>query len=131
MLMMEIRIFFQMLYYTAPDAARVRLQLGWITGIGLLIGGAIVETVRTMDKVASSVASAVEQQGPATRECATTIQSAVQGTRGMASAVGSVILATRDTGSLSGELKQALGDLSGRFTRLESEAQGFMQRVQA
>ena len=92
---------------------------------------AIVETVRTIDNVASSVASAVEQQGAATREIASTIQSAVEGTRGVSNAVGSVTLATRDTGSLSAELKQALGDLSGRFSRLESEVEGFVKRVQA
>ena len=92
---------------------------------------AIVETVRTMDNVASSVASAVEQQGAATREIATTIQSAVEGTSGVAKAVGSVTVATRDTGSLSGELKGALGDLSGRFARLEGEVEAFVKRVQA
>jgi methyl-accepting chemotaxis protein len=92
---------------------------------------AIVETVRTIDNVASSVAAAVGQQSAATREIASNIQSAVEETRGVSKAVGSVTLATRDTGSLSGEVKRALGDLSGRFTRLESEVERFVERVQA
>jgi methyl-accepting chemotaxis protein len=92
---------------------------------------AIVETVRTIDNVASSVATAVEQQSAATREIATNIHAAVEETRGVSKAVGTVTLATRETGSLSGEVKRALGDLSGRFERLESEVGRFVERVQA
>jgi methyl-accepting chemotaxis protein len=92
---------------------------------------AIVETVRTIDTVASSVASAVEQQGVATRDIVSNIHSAVEETRGVSNAVGSVAVATRGTGSLSGEVKRALGDLSGRFSRLEDEVERFVQRVKA
>ncbi len=92
---------------------------------------AIVETVRTIDEVASSVASAVEQQGSATREIASSIQTAVNETRVVSDAVGSVTRTTADTGTLSGEVKRAMGDMSGRFGRLEAEVEQFVQRVRA
>ncbi|UPY38496.1 methyl-accepting chemotaxis protein [Sediminicoccus sp. KRV36] len=90
---------------------------------------AIGETIGEMSQIALGIASAVEQQGAATREIARSVQNAASGTREVASNIADVSQASGETGSAAGQMLSAAGGLSRQADQLRREVQGFVAKI--
>jgi len=88
-------------------------------------------TIGQISTIATSITSAVEQQGSATQEIARNVQSVAQGTREAASNVVEVNRGATETGSASEEVLNAAKALSSESTRLRVELDRFMQNIRA
>ena len=91
------------------------------------IGGTIAE----ISNIASSIASAVEQQGTATREIAQNVQNVARGTRDAAANVLKVNRGATETGEASEEVLLSAKTLSVESTRLRAELDRFMANIRA
>ena len=88
-------------------------------------------TIGQISTIATSITSAVEQQGAATQEIARSVQSVAQGTREAASNIVEVNRGATETGSASEEVLSAAKALSSESTRLRAELDRFMQNIRA
>ena len=97
--------------------------VGAIRGIG--------ETIGRINEIATTVASAVEEQGTATREIARNVQQANEGTQVVSSNVAEVTRAAADTGEAAGEVLTAADALAAEAETLQSEVASFLDKVRA
>src|ERR1700704_2750481 len=84
---------------TAKATEKIRGQIGEIQGAtGLTVEAirGIGATIRQMSEIATTIASAVEEQGAATREIATNVHQAAQGTSDIATNIEGVSRAAGD-----------------------------------
>jgi methyl-accepting chemotaxis protein len=88
-------------------------------------------TIGQISTIATSITSAVEQQGAATQEIARNVQSVAQGTRDAASNIVEVNRGATETGSASEEVLSAAKALSSESTRLRAELDHFMENIRA
>jgi methyl-accepting chemotaxis protein len=88
-------------------------------------------TIAQISGIASSIASAVEQQGVATSEIARNVQSVAQGTREAASNIVQVNRGATETGSASEEVLSSAKALSSESARLSAELDRFMGNIRA
>jgi methyl-accepting chemotaxis protein len=91
------------------------------------IGG----TIGHISEIASTIASAVEQQSSATQEIARSVQNVAQGTERTAASVMEVNRGATETGSASGEVLTSARTLSAESTRLRGELDRFMANIKA
>jgi methyl-accepting chemotaxis protein len=91
------------------------------------IGG----TIGKISGIASTIASAVEQQSTATQEIARSVQNVAQGTQEAASNVMQVNRGAAETGSASEEVLNSARTLSSESTRLREELDRFMANIRA
>ena len=91
------------------------------------IGG----TIGKISEIASSIASAVEQQGSATQEIARSVQNVAQGTKEAAANIMQVNRGATETGSASEEVLNSAKTLSTESTRLREELDLFMANIRA
>jgi methyl-accepting chemotaxis protein len=91
------------------------------------IGG----TIGRISDIASTIASAVEQQGSATQEIARSVQNVAQGTQEAAANVMHVNRGATETGSASEEVLNSARSLSSESTRLREELDRFMANIRA
>jgi methyl-accepting chemotaxis protein len=91
------------------------------------IGG----TIGKISEIASTIASAVEQQSSATQEIARSVQNVAQGTQEAAANVMHVNRGATETGSASEEVLNSARALSGESTRLREELDRFMANIRA
>ena len=91
------------------------------------IGG----TIGKISEIASTIASAVEQQSSATQEIARSVQNVAQGTQEAATNVMHVNRGATETGSASEEVLNSARALSGESTRLREELDRFMANIRA
>jgi methyl-accepting chemotaxis protein len=91
------------------------------------IGG----TIERMSEIASTIASAVEEQGAATQEISRNVQQAAQGTQQVSSNVTDVQRGATETGTASSQVLSAAQTLSRDSTRLKDEVDRFMATVRA
>jgi methyl-accepting chemotaxis protein len=91
------------------------------------IGG----TIGKISEIASTIASAVEQQSSATQEIARSVQNVAQGTQQAAANVMHVNRGATETGSASEEVLNSARALSGESTRLREELDRFMANIRA
>jgi methyl-accepting chemotaxis protein len=91
------------------------------------IGG----TIGKISEIASSIASAVEQQGSATQEIARSVQNVAQGTKEAAANIMQVNRGATETGSASEEVLNSAKMLSTESTRLREELDRFMANIRA
>ncbi len=91
------------------------------------IGG----TIGRMSEICSTIASAVEEQGAATREISRNVQQAAQGTRQVSSNITDVQHGASQTGTASSQVLSSAKSLSGENTRLKSEVEKFLDTVRA
>jgi methyl-accepting chemotaxis protein len=91
------------------------------------IGGII----RQMNEIATAIASAVEEQGAATREIAANVHQAAQGTSAIATNIVGVSRAAGDTGAAATELLGAAGGLSKQAETLRADVDSFLANVRA
>ena len=88
-------------------------------------------TIGRMSEIASTIASAVEEQGAATQEISRNVQQAAQGTMQVSSNIVDVQRGAGETGSASSQVLSAAQSLSSESTRLKSEVHKFLDTVRA
>ncbi len=92
---------------------------------------AIGQTIGEMNHIASGIASAVDQQGAATREIARSVQSVAAGTQEVVGNISGVNQAADETGAAAGHMLAAAGGLSRESDQLKREVTGFVSRIRA
>ena len=91
----------------------------------------IGDTIGRMSEIASTIASAVEEQGAATQEISRNVQQAAQGTMQVSSNITDVQRGASETGSASSQVLSAAQSLSSDSTRLKVEVSNFLNAVRA
>ena len=93
--------------------------------------GAIGRTIGDISEIATTIASAVEEQGAATQEIARNVQQAASGTQEVSANVAGVTEAAAATGDAAGAVEEAAGDLSSQSQQLRERVDAFLSQVRA
>jgi methyl-accepting chemotaxis protein len=88
-------------------------------------------TIEKLSEIASTIASAVEEQGAATQEISRNVQQAAHGTQQVSSNITDVQRGASETGSASTQVLSAAQSLSGDSNRLKVEVDKFLNSVRA
>ncbi len=91
----------------------------------------ISSTIGQISEIASTIATAVEQQGAATQEIAGNVQNVAQGTEEVANNISQVNNGATQTGAASAEVLSSAQTLSAESARLREELDRFMGSVRA
>ncbi|CAN5128633.1 HAMP domain-containing methyl-accepting chemotaxis protein [soil metagenome] len=119
---------------TAKATGEISLQINGIQAATQESVGAIREigdTIGRMSEIASTIASAVEEQGAATQEISRNVQQAAQGTQQVSANITDVQRGASETGSASSQVLTAAKSLSSESTRLKLEVSKFLSSVRA
>jgi methyl-accepting chemotaxis protein len=119
---------------TAKATGEISTQISGIQAATQESVGAIKEigdTIGRMSEIASTIASAVEEQGAATQEISRNVQQAAQGTMQVSSNITDVQRGASETGSASSQVLSAAQSLSSDSTRLKVEVSKFLNAVRA
>ena len=119
---------------TAKATGEISLQISGIQAATLESVGAIKEigdTIGRMSEIASTIASAVEEQGAATQEIARSVQQAAQGTQQVSANIADVQRGASETGSASTQVLTSAKSLSAESNRLKHEVGKFLSSVRA
>jgi methyl-accepting chemotaxis protein len=119
---------------TAKATGEISQQISGIQAATKESVGAIREigdTIGRMSEIASTIASAVEQQGAATQEISRNVQQAAHGTQQVSSNIAGVQRGASETGSASSQVLSAAKSLSGESSRLKLEVGKFLNSVRA
>jgi methyl-accepting chemotaxis protein len=119
---------------TAKATGEISQQINGIQAATQQSVGAIKEigdTIGRMSEIASTIASAVEEQGAATQEISRNVQHASHGTQQVSSNIADVQRGASETGSASSQVLAAAKSLSGESTRLKAEVGKFLSSVRA
>ncbi|WPO41512.1 methyl-accepting chemotaxis protein [Tardiphaga sp. 42S5] len=119
---------------TAKATGEISTQISGIQAATQESVGAIKEigdTIGRMFEIASTIASAVEEQGAATQEISRNVQQAAQGTMQVSSNITDVQRGASETGSASSQVLSAARSLSSDSTRLKNEVGKFLNSVRA
>jgi methyl-accepting chemotaxis protein len=81
--------------------------------------------MRQIDEVTTAIASAVEQQGAATREISQNVQMAASGSQTLASSISTVSAAIGETNRSADQVLDASGKVSGAAEQLAREVSEF------
>ncbi len=92
---------------------------------------AIGQTIEHINKIATSIAAAVDQQGAATQEIAKSVQAAASVTTEVAANVGEVARGANRTGETSDDILKSAQVLSGESLHLQAEVGRFLEGVRA
>jgi methyl-accepting chemotaxis protein len=117
---------------TAKATGEISTQISGIQAATQESVGAIKEigdTIGRMSEIASTIASAVEEQGAATQEIARNVQQAAQGTMMVSANITDVQRGASETGSASTQVLSAAQLLSSDSTRLKVEVDKFLTAV--
>ena len=93
--------------------------------------GQITEIIRRMNEIATTIASAVEEQGAATNEIARNVQQASAGTAEVSSNITGVTKAASDSSAASSQVLSSAGDLATQSGVLQAEVAKFLATVRA
>jgi methyl-accepting chemotaxis protein len=119
---------------TARATGEISTQISGIQEATRESVGAIKEigdTIGRMSEIASTIASAVEEQGAATQEISRNVQQAAQGTMQVSSNITDVQRGASETGSASSQVFSAAQSLSSDGNRLKVEVGKFLSAVRA
>jgi methyl-accepting chemotaxis protein len=97
--------------------------VGSIEGIG--------KTIKEISEIATTIASAVEEQGAATQEIAGNVQQAAAGTQEVNENISGVTQAVSETGTAAKEVLSSAEDLEEQSETLRTAVDGFLERVRA
>ncbi|HYD66498.1 methyl-accepting chemotaxis protein [Azospirillum sp.] len=100
------------------------------TGAVTAIRG-IGQTIARMNEIATTIASAVEEQGAATRDIAGNVQQAARGTQEVSSNILGVNQAAGETGAAASQVAGAAGSLLLEAEKLRGEVFKFLGNVRA
>ncbi|MBL8836056.1 MAG: HAMP domain-containing protein [Alphaproteobacteria bacterium] len=119
---------------TAKATEEIAAQVNMIQGatnqsVGAIegIGGTIVQ----INEIATTIASAIEEQGAATQEIARNVQQASAGTQEVSSNIGGVSQAAAETGSAATQVMSASEELSQQAEALRRQVDQFLADVRA
>jgi methyl-accepting chemotaxis protein len=119
---------------TSKATEEIAAQISAIQGAtGKAVGaiGTIGETIGQVSQIATTIASAVEEQGAATQEIARNVQQAASGTAVVSSNIAAVTQATDQTGEASGHVLTAADELARLAESLRAEIDGFVVKMRA
>jgi methyl-accepting chemotaxis protein len=119
---------------TAKATGEISQQIGGIQSATHDSVDAIKEigdTISKMSEIASTIASAVEEQGAATQEISRNVQQASQGTQQVSANITDVQRGATETGSASSQVLSAAQTLSRDSNRLKDEVGKFLADVRA
>jgi len=108
-----------------------------VSAIQAATGGAvtaiqsITATISAINDTATSIASAVEQQGAATQEIARNVQQASKGTGDVSANIAGVTKAAAEAGSASSQVLSAAGDLATQGDLLRTAVNEFLADIRA
>ncbi len=88
-------------------------------------------TIGNIDEIATSIASAVEEQGVATQEIARNVQQAALGTNEVSTNIEGVSTAAAETGSAATQVLGAASELSQQSEALRGQVDQFLATVRA
>ena len=91
----------------------------------------VVDVITEIDQIGIAIASAIEQQGSATREISRSVQEAARGTQEVNSNITGVQQAADETGSAASQVMGAAEQLSAQSGDLASEVTRFLSEVRA
>ena len=91
----------------------------------------IGETIGRISQIATTVASAVEEQGASTQEIARNVQQAAQGTAQVTGNITEVTRGASETGSAASQVLQSAQSLSTESNHLKMEVAKFLATVRA
>lgn len=89
----------------------------------------IGKTIGEISEIATTIASAIEQQGAATKEIARNVQQAAAGTQEVSANVGGVTEGAAATGAAASEVEAAAGNLSQQSQQLREQVDAFLGQV--
>jgi methyl-accepting chemotaxis protein len=89
----------------------------------------IIDTIVEINDIASGIASAVEEQGAATKEISRNVAEASRGTQEVASNISGVLEAATATGAAASQVLSASSELSQQADSLSSEVTGFIAGI--
>jgi len=88
-------------------------------------------TIGNINEISTAIASAVEEQGAATREIARNVQEASAGTSEVSSNIGHVTQTARETGETAKLMQENSGALVDHSATLRGEVDDFLTRIRA
>jgi len=91
----------------------------------------ITETIGRVNQISMAIASAVEQQGAATREISRNVQQTAAGTQEISSNTVGVTRASQDTSAGSTQVLSAADELAKNSVRLKRDVSSFLAEVRA
>jgi methyl-accepting chemotaxis protein len=119
---------------TAKATGEISAQIGGIqtaTQDSVSAIKEIGETIAKMSEIASTIASAVEEQGAATQEISRNVQQAAEGTQQVSTHIIDVQRGASEAGQASALVHSAAQSLSGDSNRLKLEVGKFLTSVRA
>ena len=91
----------------------------------------ISATIGTLNEIATSIASAVGEQGSATQEIARNVQQAAVGTDEVSTNISRVTQSVSNSGQASTEVLSAADELTRQAERLRGDVDGFLAKIRA
>ena len=91
----------------------------------------IGQTIGKINEIATTIASAVEEQGAATQEIARNVQQAAAGTNEVSANISGVTEAAASTGAAASQVLGAAGELSQQSEGLRAKVETFLAAVKA
>lgn len=91
----------------------------------------ISSTIGTISEIATTIASAVEEQGAATQEIARNVQQAANGSQQVANNLSGVTQAANDTGAAAHQVLASSAELSKRSETLRVRVEAFLSQIKA
>jgi len=93
--------------------------------------GNVAEVIAEIDQIGIAIASAIEQQGSATKEISRSVQEAARGTQEVNANISGVQRAADDTGAAASQVLGAAEQLSSQSKDLASQVNRFLSEVRA
>ena len=119
---------------TSKATEEIAAQISAIQGAtGKAVGaiGTIGTTIGQVSQIATTIASAVEEQGAATQEIARNVQQAASGTAVVSSNIAAVTQSTDETGTAAAHVLTAADDLARLAESLRTQIDGFVVKMRA
>ena len=91
----------------------------------------VVDVIAEIDQIGVAIASAIQQQGSATREISRNVQEAARGTQEVTTNISGVQKAADDTGSAATQVLGAAEQLSSQSRELAGQVNRFLSEVRA
>jgi methyl-accepting chemotaxis protein len=93
--------------------------------------GNVAEVIAEIDQIGIAIASAIEQQGSATKEISRSVQEAARGTQEVNANISGVQRAADDTGAAASQVLDAAEQLSSQSKDLAGQVNRFLSEVRA
>jgi methyl-accepting chemotaxis protein len=119
---------------TAQATGDIAGQIGAIqsaTGAAVQAIKEISGTIRQISEIATTIASAVEEQGAATKEIARNVQQASAGTNDVSANIAGVTHSAGETGQVAGRVATAAHSLSEQVQALKARVESFLTKIRA